>query len=87
MDEIPNSFILRFVTRSDLLLRQFAPGTFTDNATDLKTCFQLDYENIRWHTYIISDTEALCVVLHQDGVVQVEVENVTTFVCLSHFSA
>ena len=52
-----------------------------------RLCFQLTVEDMIWHTYIISDTEALCVVLHQDGVVQVEVENVTTFVCLSHFSA
>ena len=36
------------------------------------------------YTYILCHTDTLGVILHQDGVIQVEVENVTTLVCLSH---
>ena len=36
------------------------------------------------YTYVIVDIEAFALVLHEDGVVEVEVENVTTFVRLSH---
>jgi len=35
-------------------------------------------------TYIVCEADALRVILHQDGVIQIKVENVTTFVCLSH---
>ena len=35
-------------------------------------------------TYIINYTKAFCIILHQNGVVEIEMENVTTFVCLSH---
>ena len=35
VDQIPNSFILRLIPSGYFLLREFAPGTFTDDATDL----------------------------------------------------
>ena len=35
-------------------------------------------------TYIVSSVETFCFILHEDGVVEVEVENVTTLASLSH---
>ena len=35
-------------------------------------------------TYIVSRVETFGIILHEDGVVEVEVENVTTLASLSH---
>ena len=48
------------------------------------TYYKVSYQEFRVITHVICDSEACGSVLHEDSVLQVEVENVTTLVCLSH---